>query len=265
MHLLSESDWLDVLCFSCRNPSCLKWICMRKKVGSVHLSVSGCNLLSEYLQSFAGNVLSRGNTHDSLCQFKIMNWRKIWGQQLGNEKNKNKNSFSSFWKDDKALTLLFDFIFCLNRRKSWLSCSRYALAVVFTTLLIALMFVCPRWSPEKGAHAFVPGLAGASGLATEQSVLCLVSAQPCHCEPAATETLILYCTQLCYLLNSELVWLLFLFRTIDNSNLLGNPTSCLPGVWRVRFLFQTACKHEAFSFPAEWECWNFLLQIHGFF
>lgn len=170
---------------------------------------------------------------------------------------KKNNSFSGFWKDDKALTVLFDFIFSLNRRKLWLSCSRYALAVVFTTLLIALMFVCPRWSPEKRARAFVPGLAGASGLATEQLVLRLVSAQPCHCELAATETLILYCTQLCYLLNSELVWLLFLFRTIDNSNFLGNPTSSLPGVWRVRFLFRTACKHEAFSFPAERECWNF--------
>lgn len=70
-------------------------------------------------------------------------------------------------------------------------------------------------------------------------------------------------TQLCYLLNSELTWLLFLFRTIDNSNLLGNRTSCFPGLWRVSFLFQTVYKHEAFSFPAERECWNFLLQIHG--
>lgn len=106
---------------------------------------------------------------------------------------KKKAVFPASERMIKLLPYSLILIFVWHRRNLQFSCSRYALAVIFMTLLIAVTFVCLRCSPEKWAHAFVPGLPGASGLATEQLVLCLVSAQPCQCESAATETLIFYC------------------------------------------------------------------------
>lgn len=36
---LKKSGWLDVLCYSYKNPSCLKWVCLWAKVGSVPFCV----------------------------------------------------------------------------------------------------------------------------------------------------------------------------------------------------------------------------------